>query len=403
MRTLITFLFFLTVFTLTAQKKTGHVYKVEQVPDPKNNGGGYISDPDGYLSSEDKQAINAAIRRMEDSSTAQVAVVVLHSIGEDIPKDFATKLFNKWGIGQSDVDNGLLILTVIDQRRTEFETGSGLEAVLPDVTCYRIATEQLVPFFKEGKYGAGLLAGLNKISETIRNPNVIEEILSKNKGGGIKGGDVFVGYSIVNAFFHLLTLFYLIFQLGSKKDAYDKYFAIRKGRNYAMVILFPIPFLLIWYWIGRKMKDLRYQPRYSKKTGALMTLVPEDQEDAYMEKGQITEEEIGTVDYDVWVTEDGQDVTILRYKKKKGRYSECPNCKYLTYLQVQSRTISSATTMSSGQREVIMECKNCQHRKRTIEIIPQISSSSGGSGGSSSGGGSWGGGSSGGGGGGASW
>ena len=402
MRNLVFFLFFLTAFTLNAQK-TGRTYKVDQVPDPKKNGGGYISDPDDYLSSADESTLNAEIKRMEDSSTAQVAIVVLHSIGDDIPKDFATQLFNKWGLGQSDVDNGLLILTVIDQRRTEFETGSGLEAVLPDVVCYRIGTEALVPEFKQGHYGAGLIAGLKRISETIRKPEVLEEIRSKNKGSGVPVGNIFVGYSIVNAIFQMLALYYLFIQLGSKQEVYDKYFAIRKGRNYALLILFPIPFVFIWFWIGRKMKELRYQPRYSKKTGALMTLVPEDQEDAYLEKGQVTEEEIGTADYDVWVTEAGDDITILRYANNTWKYSTCPKCKYVTYHQTSSRTVRAATTYSTGSREVVKECKNCQYQNKEYQTIPTISSSSGGSGGSSGGSSSWGGGGSSGGGAGVSW
>ena len=132
-------------------------YTIESVPNPKNGGSGYVSDPDDILSSADELRLNQLISEMEDSTTAQVAVVIVQSIGTVNPKFFTTELFNHWGIGQADVDNGLLIFTVMDQRRTEFETGYGLEGVLPDVICYRIGMQELVPEFKLGNYGQGLI------------------------------------------------------------------------------------------------------------------------------------------------------------------------------------------------------------------------------------------------------
>ena len=121
------------------------MFTPQTVPDPKKTGGGYVSDPGGVLKTAEVAELNRLIAAIEDSSTAQIAVVVLPSIGEESPKEFATALFETWGIGQRETDNGLLILVVMDQRRTEFETGYGLEGVLPDITCYRVGMETLVP------------------------------------------------------------------------------------------------------------------------------------------------------------------------------------------------------------------------------------------------------------------
>jgi uncharacterized protein len=79
-----------------------------------------------------------------------------------VPRDFATELFNFWGIGKKGKDNGLLLLVVIGQRRWEFEVGYGLEGTLPDATMRRIG-EALPPYFKKGDYGPGILA----VSRTI--------------------------------------------------------------------------------------------------------------------------------------------------------------------------------------------------------------------------------------------
>ncbi|MDX2070619.1 MAG: TPM domain-containing protein [Haliscomenobacter sp.] len=403
---LFTFALLCSISFLTAQK-SGKTYTVDQVPDPKNRNSS-VSDPDDYLSASDEVVLNQLINAMEDSTTAQAAVVVLSSIGEDNPKEFATRLFNKWGIGQAEKDNGLLILTVMDQRRTEFETGLGTESILTDAICYRVGMQELVPHFQKGDYGVGLIAAVNKFKYYLENPNSIEEIKDQTyQGSGNKGGwlQILFGHSIFNGIFNLLALVFVYNGLNSKQDAYDKYMALRKSRMWFFLILFPIPYIFIWWFVGRKMKELRYGKRYSKKTGAELRLIPEKEEDAYLEKGQITEEEIGVADYDVWANDDdGEDLLILRYSKSNLKYRRCPKCNYITYYNSHSQTIISPTYSSTGLKEVVNDCKSCNYHEVKRVTIPMLTRSSSSSGSSSGGGGrSWGGGSSGGGGGGVSW
>ena len=111
-------------------------YTIKTVPNKKLINNSYVSDPDNYLENYAIQEINQLCKNLEDSTSAQVAVVVLNSIGADNPHDFGTRLFNYWGIGQRGIDNGLLILMIMDQRRVEFITGNGFESVLPDQLCY---------------------------------------------------------------------------------------------------------------------------------------------------------------------------------------------------------------------------------------------------------------------------
>lgn len=404
---LFTFVLLFSTGFLTAQK-SGKTYTVDQVPDPKNRNSS-VSDPDDYLSASDEAVLNQLINAMEDSTTAQAAVVVLNSIGEDNPKEFATRLFNKWSIGQAEKDNGLLILTVMDQRRTEFETGLGTESILTDAICYRVGMQELVPHFQKGDYGVGFIAAVNKFKYYLENPNSIEEIKDQTyQGSGNKGGwlQILFGHSIFNGIFNLLALVFVYNGLNSKQDAYDKYMALRKSRMWFFLILFPIPYVFIWWFVGRKMKELRYGKRFSKKTGAELRLIPDNEEDVYLEKGQITEEEIGVADYDVWANDnDADDILILRYSKGNKQYRRCPKCSFITYYNSHSQTITAATYSSTGLKEVVNDCKSCHYHEVKRVSIPMLTRSSSSGGGSSGGGGggSWGGGSSGGGGAGVSW
>lgn len=381
------------------------VYTIETVPNPKDGGNGYVSDPGRVLSQSDIANLNALLTSLEDSSTAQVAIVMLGSIGELNPKEFATALFNHWGIGQADNDNGLLILSVMDQRRTEFETGYGLEGVLPDVICYRIGMQQLVPHYRDGNYGQGLYAAVSEIKNRLENPNNIEEVRSEGKRRArspIPGVPLpLFWYMFVAFVFNLCICVWVIITLWNKEDLYDKHRSILRVYGWWYGIPFPIPYFLIMIVLRRLLKKLRNQPRYSNLNGKLMHKMTEEEEDRFLSQGQIVEEEIGSVDYDVWVTEDEDDIMILRYARRFSKYKKCKQCDFKTYHLAHSQVITPATTYSSGQQLNRYECKNCGYLDEVFITLPKISSggSSGGGGGSSS----WGGGSSGGGGAGVSW
>ena len=146
-----------TVFAQTA-------WSVRSVPNTRLQGNEiHVSDPDGYLSDSAEWFINDALGSIREQ--ADVFLVTLTSIGNDEPKHFATALFNYWGVGDAETDNGILLLFVEDQHALEFETGYGAESVLTDAKCANIFNHTIVPYFKEGNYEAGLCAGVIDIVE----------------------------------------------------------------------------------------------------------------------------------------------------------------------------------------------------------------------------------------------
>jgi uncharacterized protein len=402
----------LITIPLQAQK----VFTVDNVPNPKDTDGGWVSDPNNYLKPEEVLELNRLITEIENTSTAQIAVVILPSIGTEVPKDFATTLFNKWGIGQAQKDNGLLILTVIDQRRTEFETGYGMEAILTDALSYRIASQELVPYFKNGEYGLGLIAGVKRIKELLDNPEAVNELYDS---GGVAYTPATNPIIYILGFYGLFMLFALYHYIinvrkidKNKEDFYDKFQDLYNIKHFLYIIFFPIPFLLIRFlFIKRRLNKYRNHPRFSKKNGKKMFKKSEVTEDPFLKKGQLVEEKIHSVDYDVWVTEDNDDVLVLKYKSLFSKYSKCPECNYQTYYRAHSKIVKSATKTSTGVREETYKCKNCDYHKVKRITIPKITTTGSSSSGSSSYGGgsgfggssSFGGGSSGGGGAGVSW
>ena len=164
----------------------------------------HVSDPDGFLSDSAEMRINTALCAIRDK--ADVFLVTLASIGGAESKAFATELFNSWGIGDAETNNGVLLLFVENQHALEFETGYGAEGTLTDAKCQRIFTNTIVPFFKAGDYEGGLCAGVADIVEVYGGeiPMGLKSTLPihNNEGGGEIGED----FSIIFVLFALLLL-----------------------------------------------------------------------------------------------------------------------------------------------------------------------------------------------------
>ncbi len=402
--------------------KSQDSYTVKEVTNPKKNGGtGYISDPNDYISASEEQELNSIIWAMEKKSSAQIAVVMLPSIGDEIPKNFAVDLFKEWGIGQADTDNGLLILTVMDQRRTEFETGDGLQPILTDVVCYRIGTSEIIPNFREGNYGKGLISAVKKVQLFLNDPDAIAEIYSNkiNHPPSNKKGIPVVLFYILGIYAIICSLFFIGYYgvaydiERSKDDYYDKYHRLKKLKVGCLLFLFPIPLVYFNKLIKKRLKRYRYAPRFSSINGKQLFIKDEWAENAFLERAQILEESIEAIRYDVWVTDDESDILVLEYEGSSRKYSHCQECDYKTFGKSKTVVLKSANYNRSGERKIYYDCRNCHYKEEKIEIIPQLvqhtsssgssSSSSFGGGSSSSGSSSFGGGSSSGGGAGVSW
>lgn len=157
-------------------------YSVEEVPNVRlTNELSYLSDPESVLDPAYVDSINAVLKQIEDSTGVQCAVVVLPAVEGDDLNSFSNDLFNTWGIGNSEEDNGLLIvlLTADGLREIRFETGYGLEEDLPDAMCKRIQTLTMIPYLRTSDYGAGLLAGVRVVSSILGHDSDIIAAMSE--------------------------------------------------------------------------------------------------------------------------------------------------------------------------------------------------------------------------------
>lgn len=168
----------LLLFSLATEAQ---IFTVETVPNTKLVNNSYVSDPAHILNDTTIARINQILGELESKATAQVAVVMLPSIGDADRFEFAQKLFEHWKIGQAENDNGLLILFIQDQRNIRFHTGFGLEGILNDARCKQIQQRFMVPSFKEGDYNSGMLLGVEKVATMLTTPEAIAEVFAEEE------------------------------------------------------------------------------------------------------------------------------------------------------------------------------------------------------------------------------
>ena len=127
----------------------------------------YVCNPDGILSQEAVDRIDAAFRTIEDSTGIQTLVAVVKDIDPDDCYEFAYQLGETVGVGRSGSDNGLVILLSTGERCIQFVTGYGIEGVLPDALCKRIQVRYMNDHFADDEWDEGMVAGAQALKEIL--------------------------------------------------------------------------------------------------------------------------------------------------------------------------------------------------------------------------------------------
>jgi uncharacterized protein len=122
-----------------------------------------VTDLTQTLSASETQALEAKIADWEARTSNQLAVLLVPTTQPEPIEAYSLRVAEKWKIGRKGKDNGALFLIAKNDRKMRIEVGYGLEGVLPDVTANRIIRENVAPAFREGKFAAGIDAGVDRI------------------------------------------------------------------------------------------------------------------------------------------------------------------------------------------------------------------------------------------------
>jgi uncharacterized protein len=155
-----------------------------------------VNDYVGMLNSTERETLEQKLRAYNDSTSTQITVVVVKSTLPYPPGDYAFELGRRWGVGQKDKDNGVVLLWATDDRKIFIATGRGMEGALPDAIAKRIISTVISPEFKQQMYYRGLDRGTDEI---------IKYAAGEYKSDGTEGDGEMSGVVIV-----FLIIFFII-------------------------------------------------------------------------------------------------------------------------------------------------------------------------------------------------
>lgn len=138
--------------------------RAERIRDLKPTG--YVNDFSDVLSPQTRAQLEALCTEVDQQAHAQIAVVTVHTTGDDSIDDFAVRLEEKWKVGAKGTDRGLLLLLATDDHKYRFEVGYGLEGILPDGEVGTIGRD-MVPYLRQGNYDAAVTLGVENVSRVI--------------------------------------------------------------------------------------------------------------------------------------------------------------------------------------------------------------------------------------------
>ena len=143
-----------------------------------------VNDFAGVLSADEAQRLERQLVAYDDSTSNQVAVVLVKTLNDYPIEEYALKLFRSWGIGNTKTNNGVLIIAALEDRKIRIEVGYGLEGAIPDITANHIIDNDIKPDFRSGDYYDGLSKAANSIIKAAAGEYKAPANYRKKKGGG---------------------------------------------------------------------------------------------------------------------------------------------------------------------------------------------------------------------------
>lgn len=139
--------------------------QVDKVIPPAPSPPRLINDFTGTLTPMQQESLEKKLTNYDDTTSNQIAVVIVKTLNDYDPYEYATALGRKWGVGNKDNNNGVVFLIAKDDRKVFIAPGYGLEGALPDITCKQIVDNEILPNFRENDFYRGIDAGTTAIMQ----------------------------------------------------------------------------------------------------------------------------------------------------------------------------------------------------------------------------------------------
>lgn len=142
---------------------------------PRPNPPRLVNDLAGFMSASEVELLENKLLEFERTTSTQITIVTIKSIGLYEPSQYGVELYNKWGIGQKSKNNGVLIFASKDEKKINITTGYGVEGALPDAVCGRIIRNEMAPSFKAGNFYDGFSKAADAVIAATKGEYAADE------------------------------------------------------------------------------------------------------------------------------------------------------------------------------------------------------------------------------------
>ncbi|HSQ28314.1 MAG TPA: TPM domain-containing protein [Gemmatimonadaceae bacterium] len=327
------------------------------VPNPTQTTHGWVSDPAHHLSPETTRRIDSTIFALERATSDEMAVVVIDSLDGLEPSEAALLLHRRWGVGTRDRNNGIVFLWSPALRKMYVSVGYRLEGILPDARVGRIEDEVILPQFSAGNFDAGVLSGVAALAAAATADSAA------------------VNHAAVPAYHPPEAEPAAPVRSASGEHRRSP---VDWGGFLGLAALLGVG-LGAWQ---------RFRPRRCPNGHGRMMRLDEAADDAKLSEAQRLEEQLHSVNYDVWACRKCAETIVVPHAAWLSSYHRCARCGRRTS-RTRSETLIAATTENEGMVKVTTHCHNCglnEVSRRTIPRLPAPTATVGDSSGYSSGG-----------------
>lgn len=338
----------------------------------------YVSDMAGVLSPQALERADSILADIRSRTSAEVVMVIVNDLsGQDID-DWATELFTLWGIGKKDRDNGVLLVTSVGDRENVIRTGYGAEPVLPDLVCWNIIQKKMNPRFREGDFDGGVIDALDAVRASMTSEEARNELASQQPdgSGSDDSAELFAGY-ITLGVISSLALLLLVAGLWVKTRSLPTVEAYARWDHWKLpaimiTVLFigmPLPWLVVMLL---RMRHIRLHKHPCPNCGTLMQRLDEETDNKYLTPSQDLEEQLKSVDYDVWLCPKCNERDIIPYINPRSTYKQCPACGTRAEQMVADRVVRQPSELRDGLAIRQFRCANCGHTRAVQTTLPKL-------------------------------
>lgn len=309
-----------------------------------------VADLAGIIDPADEKWLRWRIAKLRADPGVEVAVLTVQSIPDfgtshGTPEAFATAVYNQWQLGLGYSWDGVLVMVSVNDRFARIEVGDRVPISLQS-RMQGIMNGWMVPQFRRGEYGGGVMDGVREIEEAFRRAStaavpvpqpVYDAPATEQEGYGVsaaeeEGGGVSAAAMLV---------------LAASLAGAALYGAARLRR-------------------ARPWRTERPCPTCRRP----MELLGETADDAFLDAGQRLEEQVNSVDYDIWHCAGCNIHQTLARPGSAGRKLKCVQCGYHT-VGITRTVLQRPTYTDEGRQRVLHECGHCRWYAEGLVTMPR--------------------------------